>query len=649
MTRYASWISYSGTAEIVLVAVLAVAAAAVAYAGARLPLPARLPMPGRKAKIVMLAAWVLAIAALLVSTAAYIVQVSKAGLAHAPRTNPITPVTLTGMVAVFCVIALSQRARGRRVALGSAVVGTMAAPVIFELPFDLVIMGRTHPLVDPTLYLVLLYGTLIAVNITTLALVSLSPAARVRRATLWCFAGMLALFAVWGLFGFSYPSAPGPIVLNMLSKILALITAVTLFLPQRRAPGQPAQTSAMVDVRPRRRVPAGAMFALVLALAAAGCSPAGRPSAAPAAGPVWLCRPGQAADPCAASPAATAVTAITASGALKPAGWPSSAAAAKFDCFYLTGTTSLADVPNAPLVVTKLDMYIAAEQGAPFSQVCDVWSPVYRGQTLPTVQKGLAGNEALMRSTAKVAFDSALVAWQFFLAHSDGKPIVLIGDSQGSAILIHLISARLDHEPSVLRRLVVAILVGGNLQVPAGGRAGTTFTKVPLCTAATQTGCAIAFSSYPAQPPADSVFGRPGQGVSLQSGQTAKAGQQVACVNPADLAGGTADLDPYLLTASQDARYEIDSGRLTEHVATPWVTYPGLYSATCEHRGGASWLQVTSLAGTSRTRPVVNDGKVAGVVDTGPAWGYHGFEYNLALGSLLRDVAEQETAWETSH
>ena len=117
-------------------------------------------------------------------------------------------------------------------------------------------------------------------------------------------------------------------------------------------------------------------------------------------------------------------------------------------------------------------------------------------------------------------------------------------DSQGSAILIHLISAQLDHEPSVLRRLLVAILVGGNLQVPAGKPVGATFTKVPLCTAATQTGCAIAFSSYPSQPPPDSVFGRPGQGTSLQSGQTATAGQQVACVNPAALTAAPATSTP---------------------------------------------------------------------------------------------------------
>jgi Protein of unknown function (DUF3089) len=406
-------------------------------------------------------------------------------------------------------------------------------------------------------------------------------------------------------------------------------------------------------VRPRCRLLAGAACsALVMAAAAAGCSPAGRPAGAPggvpgqAAGPAWLCRPGQAADPCAYSLAATTVTA---GGTLKPAAWPHSAAASDSDCFYVHPTDSLAQTANTGLAVTKADIGVAVDQAAPLSQVCDVWAPSYRSQTWPSVEEGLAGDEKVMSSTFTVAYDSVLPAWQWFLAHTGGKPIILVGDSQGSAVLIHLISAQLDHEPSVLRRLVVAILVGGNLQVPVGKTAGATFTRVPLCTAGTQTGCAIAFSSYPSRPPGDSLFGRPGQGVSLQSGQRAKAGQQVACVNPAALPGGTGDLDPYLLTVIQTIRYPVDSGRLTEPVSTPWVTYPGLYSATCEHGGGATWLQVTSLAGTSRTRPVVNDDKAGNLGGTGPAWGYHGYEYALTLGNLLQDIAGEEAAWQSSH
>jgi hypothetical protein len=399
----------------------------------------------------------------------------------------------------------------------------------------------------------------------------------------------------------------------------------------------------------RRRAVAGAVLVIAAGLIAGGCSGSSSGnSSSPStlAGPVWVCRPGQAADPCASNLAATAVTA---GGTLQPATWPQSALASKFDCFYVHPTDSLADTANTGLAVTKLDIYVADEQAAPLSQVCDVWAPSYRSQTWPSVQKGLAGDQAVMASTFTVAYDSVLPAWQSFLAHSDGKPIILVGDSQGSAILIHLISAQLDHEPAVLHRLLVAILVGGNLQVPAGKTVGATFTAVPLCTASTQTGCTIAFSSYPSQPPSDSVFGRPGQGTSLQSGQTATTGQQVACVNPAALTGGPADLDPYLLTATQTTRFPIDSGRLTEPVSTQWVTYPGLYSASCEHGGGATWLQVTSLAGTSRTRPVVNDDQEGNLGGTGPEWGYHGYEYWLTLGNLLQDIAGQEAAWQSRH
>ena len=173
-------------------------------------------------------------------------------------------------------------------------------------------------------------------------------------------------------------------------------------------------------------------------------------------------------------------------------------------------TDSDAETANTDLRVTKVEEGVAQIGAAPFSQVCNVWAPVYRSHTWPSVEKALAGDESVMRSTFAVAYDSVLSSWEWFLTHDDnGRPIVLIGDSQSSAILIHLISARLDHEPSVLRRLVVAILIGGNLQVPAGKTVGASFTKVPLCTRSTETGCAIAFSSYPSEPPADSMFGRP--------------------------------------------------------------------------------------------------------------------------------------------
>jgi hypothetical protein len=71
------------------------------------------------------------------------------------------------------------------------------------------------------------------VGITTLALLILSPMVRLTRATFVTFALILLVFAVWALDGFGYPSAPAPIALNMVSKVLAFATALTLFRPVR--------------------------------------------------------------------------------------------------------------------------------------------------------------------------------------------------------------------------------------------------------------------------------------------------------------------------------------------------------------------------------------------------------------------------------
>ena len=45
----------------------------------------------------------------------------------------------------------------------------------------------------------------------------------------------------------------------------------------------------------------------------------------------------------------------------------------------------------------------------------------------------------------------------------------------------------------------------------------------------------------------------------------------------------------------------------------------------------------------------MNEDIVGGTADTGPAWGYHAYEYGLALGNLLRDAAGEEAAWQSRH
>jgi hypothetical protein len=138
------------------------------------------------------------------------------------------------------------------------------------------------------------------------------------------------------------------------------------------------------------------------------------------------------------------------------------------------------------------------------------------------------------------------------------------------------------------------------------------------------------------------MFGRPGQGMSLNTGQTATSGVEVACVNPAAIGSSTADLDPIFSTEASSDSGPSDSGPgdpvQVAAFTTPWVAYPGLYEATCEHGDGATWLQVAKATGSSDHRPTVTE-------EDGPAYGYHVYDVNLALGNLVTDVAAAESTW----
>src|SRR5215469_6074068 len=284
------------------------------------------------------------------------------------------------------------------------------------------------------------------------------------------------------------------------------------------------------------------------------------------AGTVWLCRPGLAGDPCAGA-TRTAVEAADGLRTIEPA-IPSRNS--RFDCFYVYPTVSTEPGLNSDLTVQPAEVNVAMDQAALFSQVCDVWAPMYRQITID----GL-GKAYIDPGPGKIAYSSLLSAWKDFITHYDnGRPIIFIGHSQGSSMLIRLLQAEVDPNRALRHRTVVAILAGGNVTVPIGREVGATFRYLPLCASGRQTGCVIAYSSFPAEPPADAYFGRPGQGVSIYAGQIAAAGVQVACVNPASLGGGSADLLPYFPVTGVSA------------AGTSWVTYPRMYSAACQSRAG---------------------------------------------------------------
>jgi hypothetical protein len=217
-------------ARILLLAVAAV----LALAGTRLQRRLRLARPGRVALVIMFVTWVVAIAAFLICVGLYVRQESRVHLVQAPPADPIAPVTLIGVgVTFFVVLVSSQGAPWTR--LSGAVIGGLAAPMIFEFPVRPHRHGQDLPansarsgvLPGPVLHALDPYRDHHAgpAGVT-------SPGTAVQGHRL-VLRGHAARVRGWSLFGFAYPSAPGPIALNVLSKILAFVTTLSLFLPPR--------------------------------------------------------------------------------------------------------------------------------------------------------------------------------------------------------------------------------------------------------------------------------------------------------------------------------------------------------------------------------------------------------------------------------
>jgi hypothetical protein len=385
--------------------------------------------------------------------------------------------------------------------------------------------------------------------------------------------------------------------------------------------------------------PALCAVLVVAALAAAGCGSTKHATStttttAATAGPrdrfgtVWLCRPGERDNPCETDLTATLVGRAGATRVVHAA----AAASPPVDCFYVYPTVSDSPTVNANLQIGLRETAVALTQASRFSQVCKVYAPVYRQITLGALDHP----KRITLANALVSYRSVVSAFRDYLAHyNQGRGIVFIGHSQGATILIRLLQQEVDRRPSVRRRLVSALLLGGNVTVPRGRTTGGDFAHIPACTSSTTTGCVVAYSSFTAKPPPGSQFGRTTSdaGVRFLAPRRPSPKLRVMCVNPAAPSGGTALLDPYLPSLALNAF----PSATPLSVQTPWVAFPGEYIGRCESSGNATWLQVTRTAAA--------DGSPVLTRVQQPAIGLHVLDVNIALGNLVRLVGSEANAY----
>jgi hypothetical protein len=359
---------------------------------------------------------------------------------------------------------------------------------------------------------------------------------------------------------------------------------------------------------------------LGIALAAAALGLAAAAPSAPAA-TKWLCKPGQAKNPCTLG---FSTTVYSNDNKVLRTEHPKAKSPLPADCFYVYPTVSDQKTVYANTNVDPEIRSIAVHQGARFSERCRVYAPLYRQVTIQGLNNGGETPQRLARPLADVRR-----AFQDYLQnYNKGRPFVLIGHSQGSFVLTSLIQKDVDAKPAVRALMLSAMLLGGDIEVKKGTTGGGDFKHVPLCRSKTQLGCLIAYSSFDAPVPDRSFFGR-----------AQAAGRQVACTNPAALGGGTGTLDtifpsePFAPGTSIAVGIQL-LGLTQPRPATTWVRYPSAFKARCSTAGGASVLQITPQPGAQVPK-----------ASPSPEWGLHLMDVNAGLGNLVGLVGSQTTAF----
>ncbi len=369
------------------------------------------------------------------------------------------------------------------------------------------------------------------------------------------------------------------------------------------------------------------LFLLALTCAAT-VAVAGAAASANAA-TTWLCKPGLSPDPCTPGLSTTKYTPL-----LQPAGTEKVTAdkSPKIDCFYVYPTVSNQTGPNANLNIDDTQKSIALYQAARYSQHCKVYAPMYRQLTVPAIN--VPGG--IPASAATIAYGDVLSAFKEYLRKDNkGRGFILMGHSQGSFVLRQLIRDEVDTKPAIRKRLVSAILLGGNVLVKKGKGVGGDFKNITACRSTKQLGCVVAFSTFNQTPPADTKFGA----VTTGFGGSTKKGLQVLCTNPAALGGGTGTLDTVFPSAPFAPGSLIALGISLLKVtlptpATTWVHAPAAYTGKCVDNGTSNVLMISPQGGA----PVFNFSPSAD-------WGLHLVDANIALGNLVNLVQSEAKAY----
>lgn len=280
----------------------------------------------------------------------------------------------------------------------------------------------------------------------------------------------------------------------------------------------------------------------------------------------------------------------------------------KLPVFYVLPTTYLDnDRWNAPFrdpVALERQRLFAASQASAFTNVGEIWAPLYRQAAVGTfLSRGGDADQAL-----RFAYRDVAAAFDYFLTQiPHDQRFIIAGHSQGALHLATLLRERIAGTP-IAERIAAAYLIGWPISIEADLPA----LGLPACEAARQGNCIVSFQSFaePAEPRQilniyNSTRGYTGE---------PRRGTPMLCVNP--LTGRT----------DTDAAAEANDGTLVPiDGLTNADLQPGLIPAQCGERGFL-------LIGPP---PEGFDRYVL------PGNNYHVFDFMLFWANLREDVARR--------
>ena len=280
---------------------------------------------------------------------------------------------------------------------------------------------------------------------------------------------------------------------------------------------------------------------------------------------------------------------------------------------------------------------IALYQAARFSQACRVYAPVYRQATVPALQAGTTTRRDYLTAYGDVedAFDA------FLRRIGKRRAFVLVGHSQGTYHLQRLVRRRIDGHRALRRRMVSAVLLGGNVRVARGLRPRRCLSATcARASAPGQRSCVIAFSTFNETPPDPSLFGRGESRVASFLGLPKGRELESACTNPAALGSSrSVKLTSVVPTRAVRARHADRRGDLAARDPVAGRlddVRAGRRRVTgrCSRAGGAHVLRIASAPGT----PVPK-------ASPSPDWGLHLVDANVAQADLVKVVRRQIRAY----